>query len=355
MAKVPKVEETKNGESSAPLSSSPPSSSPLHTPRESSPMAASEQYPSSPTLRPKRNLTTRIDASDSPYTLPPGPYSEEKPSWSLAALIGQAVNASFAGALPLNDIYNYVSTVYPHFDRRDQAWMSSVRHSLSVNEAFERVADQDGTVVKKGRGKGKGKLKGGLWRIKPGYEDCFVGGNFVRKGAKGAGPGMNSGTRKRARRDEEEQAKDKKPKPSLSAHSRASSQAVASSSQPQIVHSRSFSYPSPGPSRVPQYPISSPPPLSASQSTLPSDFSPTGRSIHLPGISLVITPDKYSTHRLGGDHLDPGLAPGFEFQSSPALQVSLRFCNFILLISIGHRSAPRKCHSESPMRIQRQE
>ncbi|KAF8517906.1 fork head domain-containing protein, partial [Hysterangium stoloniferum] len=102
-------------------------------------------YPSSPTPRPKRQVSKpsiSLDVSHSPpvpYTLPPGPYSPEKPSWSLAALIGQAINASHSGALPLNDIYTYVSTVYPHFDRRDQAWMSSVRHSLSVNDAFERV------------------------------------------------------------------------------------------------------------------------------------------------------------------------------------------------------------------------
>lgn len=182
-------------------SSSPPSSSPIHTPRESSPMHA---YPSSPTTRPK-------DASQSSYTLPPGPYSRQKPSWSLAALIGQSLTASHSGALPLNDIYTYISTVYPHYNRRDQPWMSSVRHSLSVNEAFERVPDQDGVTTRRGRSKGMTRLKGGLWRIKPGHEACFEGGNFVRKGAKGAGPGKSMGGRKR-KREADEEHNDKKRK-----------------------------------------------------------------------------------------------------------------------------------------------
>ncbi|KIJ55229.1 hypothetical protein M422DRAFT_774309 [Sphaerobolus stellatus SS14] len=312
MLVIPKVEPSQNGVPSAPLSSSPPSSSPLHTPRPSSPMPSSRPFPSSPTPRPKRQTALSTTASDLPYTLPSGPYSEEKPSWSLAALIGQAINASHAAALPLNDIYNYVSTVYPHFDRRDQAWMSSVRHSLSVNEAFERVPDQDGNVVKKG--KGKTRSKGGLWRIKPGFEECFVNGNFVRKGAKGAGPGMNPNTRKRPR-EEEEQSNEKKSKPTASTHSRAVSQVATSSSSrifPQM-HLRSYSSPSPGPSRLPPPPppsSSSPPPLTASQSTAPSSSSPLAPPPLLPSMSLVATPERPFTYKPASS-----LEPGFQFDT----------------------------------------
>jgi Forkhead domain len=191
-------------------------------------------YSSSPTPKPKRHSSARPDASESSYTLPPGPYSREKPSWSLAALIGQAITASYSGALPLNDIYTYISTVYPHYNRRDQPWMSSVRHSLSVNEAFERVPDQDGGNTRR-RGKGMTRLKGGLWRIKPGHEPCFEGGNFVRKGAKGAGPGKNLGGRKRAREDEGDR-KDKKRKVN-----EASPGPASTSSQPLLQNAPSSS------------------------------------------------------------------------------------------------------------------
>ncbi|KAF8573337.1 hypothetical protein K439DRAFT_1630350 [Ramaria rubella] len=282
-------EDFMHGEPSAFPSSSPPSSSPVRTPRETSPLLSMHAYPSSPTPRSRHQPSTRADASDLAYTLPPGPYSPEKPSWSLAALIGQAINAAHSGALPLNDIYTYISTVYPHYNRRDQPWMSSVRHSLSVNDAFERVPDQERSVNKKGKSKGMTRLKGGLWRIKPEHQDCFIGGNFIRKGAKGSGPGKNLGPRKRRREDDGEHD-DKKTKtkesspPFPDSLPRASSR-LASSSLPHSVTKRSPSSPSPRtsysiltgdcspPSASTPRP-SSPPSLSTSQSTLRSDFSP---------------------------------------------------------------------------------
>ena len=47
-----------------------------------------------------------------PYTLPPGPYSEQKPELSYAAIIGQAILASPGHALALQDIYEYNAAVY---------------------------------------------------------------------------------------------------------------------------------------------------------------------------------------------------------------------------------------------------
>lgn len=161
---------------------------------------------SSPTPKPKSFPPTRVDASDQPFVLPPGPYSLHKPSWSLGALIGQALNASHSGALAVNDIYTYVSTVYPYYDRRDPSWMNSIRHSLSVNDAFEYVFDVEGNMRERAKCKGKPKARNGLWRVAPGHEACFAGGNFVKKGARGAGPGQGN---KRRREDDGEQS-DKK-------------------------------------------------------------------------------------------------------------------------------------------------
>ena len=267
-------------------SSSPPSSSPVQTPRENSPIRMMHASSSSPIPRPKRQSSARSDKPDAPYTLPPGPYSRDKPSLSLAALIGQAINASYNGALALNDLYTYISTVYPYYNRRDQPWMSSVRHSLSVNDAFERVPDQDGNTSRKGRGKGMTRLKGGLWRIKPDHHACFEGGNFVRKGARGAGPGKNLGGRKRLRENEEDHTgkKSKTNRQSLSptdSFSQSKSAVGSTSSQAlfQTVPGSSLRTSSPAvPCEDPSPASSTPAPsallsLRSTQRTLASDLS----------------------------------------------------------------------------------
>lgn len=275
-----------SSESTRVLSSSPPSSSPVQTPRESSPIHPTlPVFPHSPSPRPKRQAMmnaragpssgTSISAMEAPYTLPPGPYFEERPVWSLAALIGQAISASFAGALPLNDIYTFISTIYPYFDRRDQAWMSSIRHSLSVNEAFERVYDQDGTAAKKVKCKGKTRLKGGFWRIRPGFEDCFAGGNFVRKGAKGSGPGMNSSSKKRSREEDGSQRSQKAKTTGRGMHNRSNSNVETTLTGRMNSRIRSQSSPEPVVRKSSPPLSSSPPPLSASQSTYPSDSLPS--------------------------------------------------------------------------------
>ncbi|GJJ11478.1 hypothetical protein Clacol_005711 [Clathrus columnatus] len=321
----------KSGESSRILSSSPPSSSPVQTPRGSSPVHPTLPgtligFSLSPSPRPKRKVTNAragpsssasTSTSDLPYTLPPGPYPEERPVWSLAALIGQAINASFASALPLNDIYTYISTAYPYFDRRDQAWMSSIRHSLSVNEAFERVYDQDGTAAKKVKFKGKTRLKGGFWRIRPGYEDCFIGGNFVRKGAKGPGPGGNSGSRKRAREEDDSRGHQKTRTTGRGmSHHRSNSNIEMAVTERKNTRMRSQSSPEPAPSKFSPLRSSPPSSPSASQSTYPSD------SLSL-GTSDNTTPELSNAQRklFKESYCEPmnilaKLEAGFELQSS---------------------------------------
>ncbi|KAF8524188.1 hypothetical protein JB92DRAFT_2881461 [Gautieria morchelliformis] len=329
-----------DSQDSALPSSSPPSSSPLHTPRESSPLRMMYAYPSSPTPRPKRQSSVRVDTPDTSYTLPPGPYSREKPSWSLAALIGQAINASHSGALPLNDIYCYISTVYPHFNRRDQPWMSSIRHSLSVNDAFERVPDLNGNTSRKGRGKGMTRLKGGLWRIKPDHLACFEGGNFIRKGAKGAGPGKNLGGRKRLRDDDEERSdkksKAKGPSPSLTGSFSHSDSAIASTSShplPQTTRGserRTISPPAPAdnPSQKSLVPTASAPsslrPLalaseSSSQDThfLPPSHMLAETSSSVPGMTdraLILTLAGRNSTRPHTSTPASSLEPGFKLE-----------------------------------------
>ncbi|KAI9064079.1 hypothetical protein FKP32DRAFT_594974 [Trametes sanguinea] len=102
-----------------------------------------------------------------PYTLPPGPYSEQKPELSYAAIIGQAILASPGHALALQDIYEYITTVYPYYKRGEPTWMNSVRHALSTMAVFRKVQ----------RDRSEGKS---LWAIWDCDLPCFEGGGFKK-------------------------------------------------------------------------------------------------------------------------------------------------------------------------------
>ncbi|KAH8103979.1 hypothetical protein BXZ70DRAFT_1052099 [Cristinia sonorae] len=135
--------------------------------RASSPMSSPARIVnlvSSPgPMRPISQLEEHPD--DLPYTLPDGPYSREKPEYSYAAIIGQAILSSPEHRLALQDIYEWITTVYPYYQRGEQTWMNSVRHALSTMAVFRKVP----------RTRMEGKS---LWAI---FEDdlpCFAGGGF---------------------------------------------------------------------------------------------------------------------------------------------------------------------------------
>lgn len=105
------------------------------------------------------------EPDDLPYTLPPGPYSTAKPDFSYAALIGQAILSSPEHRLTLQDIYEWITTVYPFYTRGEQTWMNSIRHSLSTMAVFRKVP----------RGRNEGKS---LWAVWDCDLPCFAGGGF---------------------------------------------------------------------------------------------------------------------------------------------------------------------------------
>lgn len=105
------------------------------------------------------------DPDELPYTLPPGPFSREKPDNSYAAIIGQAILSSPENRLALQDIYEWITTVYPYYQRGEQTWMNSVRHALSTMAVFRKVP----------RTRMEGKS---LWAIFDHDLPCFAGGGF---------------------------------------------------------------------------------------------------------------------------------------------------------------------------------
>jgi hypothetical protein len=111
---------------------------------------------------------TEDDYEDLPFKLPPGPYSHSKPDLPYAALIGQAILASPEHRLTLQEIYDFITIVYPHFKRNEQTWMNSIRHVLSTTIVFRKVQ----------RDRAAGRT---LWAIFHQDLDCFVGGGFRKE------------------------------------------------------------------------------------------------------------------------------------------------------------------------------
>ncbi|KAH9074839.1 hypothetical protein EDB83DRAFT_2353754 [Lactarius deliciosus] len=147
---------------SAPL---PPSSPGISTP-SSSPIRPIVNIVSSP--GPMGPEPTEEEYDDLPFKLPSGPYSQTKPDLPYAALIGQAILASPEHRLTLQEIYDFITIVYPHFKRNEQTWMNSIRHVLSTTIVFRKVQ----------RDRAAGRT---LWAIFDQDLDCFLGGGFRKE------------------------------------------------------------------------------------------------------------------------------------------------------------------------------
>ncbi|GAA5981264.1 hypothetical protein JCM10908_004044 [Rhodotorula pacifica] len=119
-----------------------------------------------------------------------------KPPYSYAALIGQALFSTPDLRMALADIYTWIMQKYPYFRKEDSGWQNSIRHNLSLNQCF----------IKTQRGP-QNPGKGCLWAIKPGTEDQFVDGDFIRKNGQGNTRRRGKGSPSSAEQKREEIAK----------------------------------------------------------------------------------------------------------------------------------------------------
>ena len=112
-------------------------------------------------------LPKEEEYDDLPYTLPPGPYSPRKPDLSYAALVGRAILSSPEHRLTLQEIYDWITIVYPHYKRGETTWMNSIRHVLSTTVCFRKVP----------RDRAVGRTLWAIWN-----EDlpCFKDGGFKK-------------------------------------------------------------------------------------------------------------------------------------------------------------------------------
>ncbi len=94
----------------------------------------------------------------------------KKPPYSYAQLIAQAISSSIEQQLTLSQIYSFIAQKYAYYRLDDKGWQNSIRHNLSLNRHFVKVARHQNEPG-----------KGSFWRIEPTNEIKLIEQAFNRK------------------------------------------------------------------------------------------------------------------------------------------------------------------------------
>lgn len=111
-----------------------------------------------------------VSSTPTPSTSPSSTVPAEKPPFSYVALITLAINNSENKRATLSQIYDYISTNYPYYQKNKKGWQNSIRHNLSLNACFQKIPRE-----------GAGEKKGNYWALDPLCGNMFENGNFRRR------------------------------------------------------------------------------------------------------------------------------------------------------------------------------
>lgn len=98
-------------------------------------------------LKPKP--TFKVETQVKVPSTPPYPKNK-KPPYSFSQLIAQAILSQENNQITLNGIYHFISTKYPYYGKDEKGWQNSIRHNLSLNRCFMRVARPNDEPAGKG-------------------------------------------------------------------------------------------------------------------------------------------------------------------------------------------------------------
>ena len=103
----------------------------------------SPAYEENPALAPQNNGQFVAGYYGQPHP-PHVPYNplkhvNSKPPYSFSCLIFMAIEDNPDKKLPVKDIYNWILTHFPYFQKAPTGWKNSVRHNLSLNKCFRKV------------------------------------------------------------------------------------------------------------------------------------------------------------------------------------------------------------------------
>ncbi|KAL1005393.1 hypothetical protein UPYG_G00058510 [Umbra pygmaea] len=102
------------------------------------------------------------------------PKDESKPPYSYAQLIVQAISSAPDRQLTLSGIYSHITKHYPYYRTADKGWQNSIRHNLSLNRYFLKVARSQ-----------EEPGKGSFWRVDSASEGKLVEQAFRKRRQRG--------------------------------------------------------------------------------------------------------------------------------------------------------------------------